>query len=102
MNFLNPVHVIGKKLPSKSKYLLVDSVSPQGKEKKLFVNSRRLTSCLQWLSANNPFYSQIEIDTSNYDEDSSHQIDTPVEANVLEEQLECLYNTSKYNYSHSN
>ncbi|MEN2499923.1 MAG: hypothetical protein MHMPM18_004102, partial [Marteilia pararefringens] len=71
----------------------VDSVSLQGKEKKLFVNSRHLTSCLQCLSANNPYNSQIEIDTRNYDENINIQTDTPVEANVLEEQLEFLYNT---------
>ncbi|MEN2500845.1 MAG: hypothetical protein MHMPM18_004991 [Marteilia pararefringens] len=100
MNFENPLQKLSPKLPTKSKYILIDSRSPHGKEKRLFVSSHRLTASLRWLVAHNFFYRDVEIDAtelSNQSLDAISRIgESDEQAHEIEEQLECLYNTSKF------
>ncbi|MEN2499952.1 MAG: hypothetical protein MHMPM18_004129, partial [Marteilia pararefringens] len=97
MNFENPPQKLSTKLPTKSKYILTDSRSAHGKEKRLFVSSHRLTASLRWLVANNFFYRGVEIDAtelSNQSLDATSRIGKSDEqAQQIEEQLEYLYNT---------
>ncbi|MEN2496007.1 MAG: hypothetical protein MHMPM18_000579, partial [Marteilia pararefringens] len=101
INFGNPVQKLASKLPCKSNYLLIDSVSPHGRERQLFVNASRISESLTWLEEHNKFYRDVQIDTTSQQRqqpqlptNATAAFITSDEASAIEAQLECFYNTN--------
>ena len=88
INFLNEVQTVADSLPNTNEIIVLDKISPNGKQKKLIVDSRTLHIALMILKDINPHYAQIQIRNNLI-----RKIAQEGEASLIDD-LENLYDTS--------
>ena len=63
MNFINPVQTVANSLPNKNPVIVLDKISPNGKEKVLIVHQKIIHTTLSILKQLNQFYANISINS---------------------------------------
>ena len=61
LNFINPIQTIANSLPIDNPIIVVDRVSPNGKQKSFVIEQRTVHIALMFLKDENPFYRDISM-----------------------------------------